>query len=114
MPPRRMGMRLAWRTAAFLLVLAGYVCYNVVQHGAPVPGASRSLRAGADAGVGTSERVGDKVGVSASPNAPGAGRQLQNYPTGLFDEEDRANGAIVLHVIGVIYTFLGLAIVCDE
>ncbi|XP_058056454.1 sodium/potassium/calcium exchanger Nckx30C [Anopheles bellator] len=36
------------------------------------------------------------------------------FPDDLFTEEQRRNGAIVLHVIGVIYMFVALAIVCDE
>ncbi|KAM7093910.1 sodium/potassium/calcium exchanger 2 isoform 3-T3 [Molossus nigricans] len=37
-----------------------------------------------------------------------------NYPTDLFSLEDRRKGAIILHVIGMIYMFIALAIVCDE
>lgn len=36
------------------------------------------------------------------------------FPTDLFTVEQRRHGAIVLHVIGVIYMFVALAIVCDE
>ncbi|XP_050077007.1 sodium/potassium/calcium exchanger Nckx30C [Anopheles maculipalpis] len=36
------------------------------------------------------------------------------FPSDLFTEEQLRNGAIVLHVIGVIYMFVALAIVCDE
>lgn len=36
------------------------------------------------------------------------------FPADLFTEEQRRNGAIILHVLGVIYMFVALAIVCDE
>ncbi|XP_049278064.1 sodium/potassium/calcium exchanger Nckx30C isoform X2 [Anopheles funestus] len=36
------------------------------------------------------------------------------FPSDLFTEEQLRNGAIILHVIGVIYMFVALAIVCDE
>lgn len=36
------------------------------------------------------------------------------FPTDLFTQEQRRHGAIILHVIGVIYMFVALAIVCDE
>lgn len=36
------------------------------------------------------------------------------FPADLFTEEQRRDGAILLHVLGVIYMFVALAIVCDE
>ncbi|XP_050101636.1 sodium/potassium/calcium exchanger Nckx30C isoform X2 [Anopheles aquasalis] len=36
------------------------------------------------------------------------------FPPDLFTDEQLRNGAIILHVIGVIYMFVALAIVCDE
>jgi K+-dependent Na+/Ca+ exchanger-like protein len=36
------------------------------------------------------------------------------YPKELFTPEQLKQGAIVLHIIGVAYMFLGLALVCDE
>ncbi|XP_072215005.1 sodium/potassium/calcium exchanger 2 isoform X1 [Excalfactoria chinensis] len=36
------------------------------------------------------------------------------YPEDLFSLEDRRKGAVILHVIGMIYMFIALAIVCDE
>ncbi|NWX41436.1 NCKX2 protein, partial [Steatornis caripensis] len=36
------------------------------------------------------------------------------YPRDLFSLEDRRKGAVILHVIGMIYMFIALAIVCDE
>ncbi|NXP18742.1 NCKX2 protein, partial [Scytalopus superciliaris] len=36
------------------------------------------------------------------------------YPKDLFSLEERRQGAVILHVIGMIYMFIALAIVCDE
>lgn len=36
------------------------------------------------------------------------------YPPPLFTDEQLRQGAITLHVIGIIYMFVALAIVCDE
>ncbi|XP_050401178.2 sodium/potassium/calcium exchanger 2 [Patella vulgata] len=36
------------------------------------------------------------------------------YPRDLFSEYEREHGAVILHVIGLIYMFVALAIVCDE
>merc|ERR1711871_602945 len=37
-----------------------------------------------------------------------------NYPTELFTMQQKKQGAIALYIVGVIYTFVGLAIICDE
>lgn len=36
------------------------------------------------------------------------------FPKDLFTKEQLENGAVILHIIGVIYMFVALAIVCDE
>lgn len=36
------------------------------------------------------------------------------FPTDLFTLEQRRNGAVIFHILGVIYMFVALAIVCDE
>ncbi|XP_044746251.1 sodium/potassium/calcium exchanger Nckx30C isoform X2 [Coccinella septempunctata] len=36
------------------------------------------------------------------------------FPPDLFTLEQRKNGAILLHILGVVYMFVALAIVCDE
>ncbi|XP_078718211.1 sodium/potassium/calcium exchanger 2-like isoform X2 [Lampetra fluviatilis] len=37
-----------------------------------------------------------------------------DYPRDLFTLEQRKRGAVVLHMLGMIYMFIALAIVCDE
>lgn len=36
------------------------------------------------------------------------------YPTDIFSIDQRRQGAVVLHMFGMIYMFIALAIVCDE
>ncbi|XP_057304859.1 sodium/potassium/calcium exchanger 2-like [Hydractinia symbiolongicarpus] len=38
----------------------------------------------------------------------------ENYPEDIFTAQEKKDGAIVLHVIGICYMFLALALVCDE
>ncbi|XP_034519860.1 sodium/potassium/calcium exchanger 2 isoform X2 [Ailuropoda melanoleuca] len=42
------------------------------------------------------------------------GHAQGDYPRDIFSLEERRKGAIILHVIGMIYMFIALAIVCDE
>ncbi|RWS25235.1 hypothetical protein B4U80_01623, partial [Leptotrombidium deliense] len=37
-----------------------------------------------------------------------------NFPRDLFSLEQKRQGAVVLHIAGMIYMFVALAIVCDE
>ncbi|KAM3845542.1 sodium/potassium/calcium exchanger 2 [Vipera latastei] len=37
-----------------------------------------------------------------------------DYPTDLFSLAERRRGAVILHIIGMVYMFVALAIVCDE
>ena len=39
---------------------------------------------------------------------------MSMFPPEIFTDEQLANGAITLHVIGMLYMFYGLAIVCDH
>jgi hypothetical protein len=36
------------------------------------------------------------------------------FPIDLFSIQERRHGAVILHILGVIYMFVALAIVCDE
>ena len=38
----------------------------------------------------------------------------RQFPTDLFSLEQKRRGAVILHVLGVLYMFVALAIVCDE
>ena len=41
-------------------------------------------------------------------------RKLMDYPEDAFSETELKHGAVILHLIGVMYMFLAIAIVCDE
>ena len=41
-------------------------------------------------------------------------KEAKKFPPDLFTEEQRKQGAIILHILGVIYMFIALAVVCDE
>ncbi|CAL8377949.1 unnamed protein product [Boreogadus saida] len=56
---------------------------------------------------------GDSAAAMKSAAADGNHSQGE-YPTDLFTLEERRQGAVVLHVFGMLYMFIALAIVCDE
>jgi hypothetical protein len=39
---------------------------------------------------------------------------IDDFPKDLFTEEQRQDGAVVLHVISSLYLFVALAVVCDK
>ena len=47
-------------------------------------------------------------------NDSSSSRSSGQYPPDVFSIEQRKQGAVVLHIIGMIYMFVALAIVCDE
>lgn len=49
------------------------------------------------------------------PASPGEAPHIKGeYPEDFFSIEDRRRGWVILHVIGMMYMFISLAIVCDE
>ncbi|XP_033941690.1 sodium/potassium/calcium exchanger 1-like [Pseudochaenichthys georgianus] len=52
---------------------------------------------------------------SPTPTLPSEAPYLKgDYPEDLFSVEDRRRGWVILHVFGMLYMFISLAIVCDE
>ncbi|XP_066913377.1 LOW QUALITY PROTEIN: sodium/potassium/calcium exchanger 2-like [Clytia hemisphaerica] len=51
---------------------------------------------------------------TTTTKAPVIPQGIGDYPKDLFTVEQKKNGWIALHVIGVLYMFLALAIICDE
>ncbi|XP_043933916.1 sodium/potassium/calcium exchanger 1-like [Protopterus annectens] len=49
-----------------------------------------------------------------SAQGPSAHRNKGEYPEDLFTIEQRRRGWVVLHIFGMVYVFVALAIVCDE
>jgi len=56
----------------------------------------------------------DNVTRKETAGQPKAADEEPLFPTDLFTLEERRNGAVALHIIGVIYMFYALALVCDE
>ncbi|XP_018618974.2 sodium/potassium/calcium exchanger 1 isoform X2 [Scleropages formosus] len=48
------------------------------------------------------------------PSPGGAPHMKGDYPKDLFSVEQRRQGWVVLHIFGMVYMFVSLAIVCDE
>lgn len=65
-------------------------------------------------GLRATRALTEESSASGSGAAPADGGDEALYPDDLFTPEELANGAIVLHVIGVLYLFVALAVVCDE
>eukprot|EP00064_Thunnus_orientalis_P000375 superscaffoldBa00000018_g375 len=53
--------------------------------------------------------------TTITPASPGQAPPVKGeYPVDIFSIEDRRQGWVILHVFGMIYMFVSLAIVCDE
>lgn len=93
---------------------------NGVPGAAPGPGALPP----ANGGVGQSKHaiehnsapnLGDDIYYEDDENLTiSAKNRTPLFPTDLFTVEQRREGALILHVLGVVYMFVALAIVCDE
>ncbi len=76
---------------------------------------SRSLSS-ANASTGSSSS-GSSQGHSESKKGNQSEEEVKPqplFPNDLFTQEERQRGAVVLHVAGVVYMFVALAVVCDE
>lgn len=62
--------------------------------------------------INTSSDVIDDSNCSGAPTTADAAKS--SYPNDLFTDAQLYHGAVVLHAAGMIYMFVGLAIVCDE
>uniref|UniRef100_A0A4W3IGJ9 Solute carrier family 24 member 2 n=1 Tax=Callorhinchus milii TaxID=7868 RepID=A0A4W3IGJ9_CALMI len=51
---------------------------------------------------------------TATPSPAPTHEPKGEYPKDVFSLEERRRGAVVLHVFGMIYMFIALALVCDE
>lgn len=53
--------------------------------------------------------------TTITPASPGEDQHIKGeYPEDIFSIEDRRQGWVILHITGMIYMFVSLAIVCDE
>lgn len=56
----------------------------------------------------------DPCNVTALGNQVSCDCNLKNYPQEIFSWEEKQSGAVALYIVGVLYMFVALAIVCDE
>jgi sodium/potassium/calcium exchanger 2 len=52
--------------------------------------------------------------MTDSPTADEPTEPRRQFPRDLFTLEQKRMGAIILHILGIVYMFCGLALVCDE
>lgn len=53
--------------------------------------------------------------TTITPASPGEAPYIKGeYPEDIFSIEDRRQGWVILHIFGMMYMFISLAIVCDE
>ncbi|KAF0041060.1 hypothetical protein F2P81_006958 [Scophthalmus maximus] len=53
--------------------------------------------------------------TTITPASPGEAPHIKGeYPEDIFSIEDRRRGWVILHIFGMMYMFVSLAIVCDE
>ncbi|CAN0080281.1 unnamed protein product [Lampetra planeri] len=81
--------------------------------------ASRSDVAGAPRRPASPPTDGHPGGSSPDPegerrDADDGEHQQGEYPQDIFSLEERRRGAVALHMLGMMYMFMALAIVCDE
>ncbi|KPU74272.1 uncharacterized protein Dana_GF21888, isoform C [Drosophila ananassae] len=70
---------------------------------------------GSNAGPGSDEdNAANQRGINDTHNDNSTTTKTPLFPKDLFTKEQLENGAVILHIIGVIYMFVALAIVCDE
>ena len=51
---------------------------------------------------------------TAQPSTQAHNSDQGEYPDDIFTMKQREQGAVVLHIIGILYMFLALSVVCDE
>ncbi|KAH8378354.1 hypothetical protein KR093_010903 [Drosophila rubida] len=69
----------------------------------------------ANSGGGSDEdNVANQHGINETTTDNSNTTKTPLFPKDLFTKEQLENGAVILHIIGVIYMFVALAIVCDE
>ncbi|KAE8632756.1 hypothetical protein XENTR_v10001660 [Xenopus tropicalis] len=57
---------------------------------------------------------GNSMAQKTKDNETGGHASKGEYPEDLFSLEERQKGAVILHIFGMIYMFIALAVVCDE
>lgn len=102
----RLAMRRRYRGWRLLIIVSVFVIGYL---GLLIPGSALFLRSFEDPGI----EEGFKSRHLLADNSSDSDTGFQ-YPPDVFSIEERRNGAVILHVIGLIYMFVALAIICDE
>lgn len=108
-------LRNTFRWKLFFALIVSLIIYNIFFHkaighpvGAPVD-TRRSFTTRRILSVVNNDT--DEVNNITNDSTATDNRQ---FPTDLFSLEQKRRGAVVLHIVGVLYMFVALAIVCDE
>lgn len=64
--------------------------------------------------VSESFRFSSRILLANASNHSDEGAPQAQFPEDLFTAQQRRHGAVILHVLGLVYMFVALAIVCDE
>ncbi|XP_062121101.1 sodium/potassium/calcium exchanger Nckx30C isoform X3 [Drosophila sulfurigaster albostrigata] len=72
------------------------------------------LNAANSDGSSDEDNVANQHGINETTTDNSNTTKTPLFPKDLFTKEQLENGAVILHIIGVIYMFVALAIVCDE
>eukprot|EP01064_Diplonema_japonicum_P035047 TRINITY_DN745_c0_g1_i3.p1 TRINITY_DN745_c0_g1~~TRINITY_DN745_c0_g1_i3.p1 ORF type:complete len:531 (+),score=103.68 TRINITY_DN745_c0_g1_i3:69-1661(+) len=112
---RRPGRRqyLWWPCLLFLFVSSVAVLWHKGDAGGELEGPGRRLLQAA-----SGSKIANATDVNATSTATleaassDSGNPL--YPPDLFTDEQIRNGAFILYLMGIFYTFFALAIVCDD
>lgn len=96
-----------YRRITVLVVLCAVWCARTLQQ--PVDG-----RAGTERDVDSPQTSTDDYDSVDNRSDLRPANKTPLFPKDLFTREERRRGALLLHVLGVMYMFVALAIVCDE
>uniref|UniRef100_A0A3B4CGB8 Sodium/calcium exchanger membrane region domain-containing protein n=1 Tax=Pygocentrus nattereri TaxID=42514 RepID=A0A3B4CGB8_PYGNA len=102
-PSRILGFVLSFCALALLLCWSAFKGTAMSLFGEPL--SHRTLRS-----TDGDHNISVDVPVAMASGIEGQG----DYPEDLFSLEERRQGAVVLHMFGMLYMFIALAIVCDE
>lgn len=100
--------RHATRLTSLVILLAVWISRTI-----QAPGGPQNTRSSSNSATSQLPQEEEYYDVEGNYTPP-AQNKTPLFPTDLFTKEERRKGALALHVLGVMYMFVALAIVCDE